>query len=134
MVAAAVLYLRGFLADGPRSQTSWPLWAKVRAQQSTTKAARPRTRRFWPQTSGNNHHFGSKRNVLRDLIRNSERNGDHGLRERVILRGLTKMSRTLMFNPDNWIICIMAMVVHYCFHDHVRSDRKSEDQRGYSAT
>src|ERR1051326_2125195 len=89
---------------------------KLGAQHSTTKGGQLGAWRFWQQASLKKKHSGSKRNVLHDLIRNTERNSDHGLREHVILGGLTEMSSTFVLNPDNRIVGVVALIVHYCFH------------------
>ena len=58
---------------------------------------------------------------------------DHRLRERVILRGFTEVSSAFVLNPDDRIVGIMALIVHYRFHQNVGRDRKGEEQRGQSA-
>ena len=51
----------------------------------------------------------------------------------MVLGGLAEMSRTFVFNPDDRIVGVMALVVHYCFHQNVRRNRKSKDQGGQRA-
>jgi hypothetical protein len=67
------------------------------------------------------------------LIRDAQRHSDDDLRESVILGGFTEMPGAFVFNPDNGIVCVMALIVHYCFDKNVGGDRKGEDQRGHGA-
>lgn len=46
------------------------------------------------------------------------------------LHGLPKMSCALVLNPDDWVIGVVTLVVHHCFHHYVRCYRKQKKQCG----
>ena len=41
-----------------------------------------------------------------------------------------EVSRTLMLNPDDGMVCIVALIIHYCLDHNIRRDRKCIQQCG----